>query len=394
LRIIDGKKFIYAVNLSLEKEYTVTFDGEFNGFTALDLESGKTKNISSTVHFGKGQSFVLFYSQEQREYVAPQNATLLTPPFKVKNHSGNYYTLDCVRFSTDGVNYSESKFVLGVFDYLLKQRYNGDLWLKYEFNVKTVPEKIWLLAEDMNTVSCTVNGKSVVFDGCSDFEKAVYKADVASAVTTGINQIVFKINYYQKDGVYYALFGENVTEGLRNCLTYDTAIEAVYLTGDFGVFIEDGFKKGKEKNVWLGDGFYIDRALDLVTDTVTDGYPFFAGNMTLEKKFNAKSCDKTILKLNGRYATCKLKINGVQVEKSYFSDTVDITPYLKDGENTAEITLYSGNRNLLGPHHIKRREEEVLVTFWSWEMDGTWEGLESPEYRQEYSFVKFGLFND
>ena len=55
--------------------------------------------------------------------------------------------------------------------------------------------------------------------------------------------------------MYYALFGENVTESLKNCLAYDSDIEAIYLKGDFGVYGD--FKKGKAYNVMIGENFRI-----------------------------------------------------------------------------------------------------------------------------------------
>lgn len=390
LREIYGKRFIYAVNLNLEKEYTVTFGGAFEGFKALDLESGKTYSLSNKIRFDKGQSYVLFLDDGKTEFKPASALLSLNAPFKIKSRTDNYLTLDQVSFSTDGINYSEKCYVLGAFDYLLKERYRGELWLKYEFNVKDVPKKIFLLAEDMNTAECTVNGKKITFNGSSDFEKAIYKADIAFAVKQGDNCAVFKINYYQKDTVYYALFGENVTEGLRNCMTYDTAIEAVYLAGDFGVF-SSSFVKGKEKNVLLAENFYIGSAPTTVSETVSEGYPFFAGSMTFEKKFTV-SAKPAVLSLGGRFALAEVKINGMSVEKSYFADKVDVSDYVKAGENVAEITLYSGNRNLLGPHHFKLCEEEKMVNMYSFDMNGSWQGLFSPYYRDNYSFVRFGLF--
>ena len=56
-----------------------------------------------------------------------------------------------------------------------------------------MPRRISFLAEDMHNVSCTVNGKEFFFNGCSDFEKKLYRADIAGAVKRGINEIVLKI---------------------------------------------------------------------------------------------------------------------------------------------------------------------------------------------------------
>ena len=69
--------------------------------------------------------------------------------------------------------------------------------------------------------------------------------------------------------------------------------------------------------------------------------------MTLRSTFvsNGAPC---VLKLKGRYATAYVKVNGKEVEKSYFGDEADVSSAVKNGENEAKITLYSGNRNLLG----------------------------------------------
>jgi len=293
----------------------------------------------------------------------------------------------------DGKIFSPESYVMGIFEHLLKTRYHGEVYLKYTFTAKTKPSRIRLLAESMNSKECLVNGNPVFFNGSSDFEKAVYASDIAKFVRLGENEILFKIDFYQDDFVYYALFGENVTEGLKNSLTYDTEIESIYLQGDFGVYAEDGFKDGKEKNVLIANSFYIDTPPKTVTETVSEGYPFFAGNMTLEKTFTVSDLPCTLY-LDGRYALSKIEVNGKEVKKSYFGDKVDVTDYVKKGENVIRITLYSGNRNLLGPHHFTLQEESLMVNFYVFDMNGSWNDLKSEHYRDSYSFVKFGLFNN
>lgn len=82
------------------------------------------------------------------------------------------------------------------------------------------------------------------------------------------------------------MFDEGVTETLKNCIAYETTIEAGVLKGDFGVYSEKGFKRGKGKNVLISDGdFYIGKRKTEITDTVKEGYPFFAGHMTFVKNF-------------------------------------------------------------------------------------------------------------
>ncbi|MGN1051838.1 MAG: hypothetical protein ACI4SH_00450, partial [Candidatus Scatosoma sp.] len=65
---------------------------------------------------------------------------------------------------------------------------------------------------------------------------------------------------------------------------------------------------------------------------------------------------------------------------------------VKNGGNEAEITLYTGNRNLLGPHHFLDSEEPLAVGPDTFELQGSWENGVSSKERANYSFVKFGLF--
>ena len=394
LRRYEGKDYIFATNISMNDKYTVTFSGNFKGFTSLDLETMQTKEVGTTLDFTPGQAYVLFFNDKEKEYEPIVPTTSLGGEFKVIGSSDNYLTLDKPRYSFDGVNYSERLRYMGIFYEMLERRYQGDLYLKYEFTVKDIPERIAFLTEDMNNIECTLNGKKMVFDGVSDFEKKLYKANITSLVKEGKNEAVIKINFHQGENVYYALFGENVTETLKNCLAYDTTIEACFVQGDFGVYSESGFVKGKEKNVLISeDDFYIGKKKDVITDTIKDGFPFFAGDITLEKEFDYDG-GKFILDLKGRFHLCDITLNGKKVVKSYFADLVDLTDYVVKGKNTAIITLYSSNRNLMGPHHLNFAEESFSVGPDSYELQGSWTNGKSSLERDNYSFVRFGLFND
>ena len=97
----------------------------------------------------------------------------------------------------------------------------------------------------------------------------------------GVNEIIVEIDYFQKEEVYYALFGENVTESLKNCLAYDTDIEAVALKGSFGVYGD--FKAGKGENIVIGENFRIGKQQTTVTKLIEEGYPFFSGDISLKQ---------------------------------------------------------------------------------------------------------------
>ncbi|MDY6368092.1 MAG: hypothetical protein SPL13_06230 [Clostridia bacterium] len=392
-RIYKGKKYIYAVNLDEEKPAKVSFEGDFHCFYSVNLEDLTEKKVSKTLTFEPMESKVLFLSNEFCAEELKENEIVLKGRYEVVSDSGNYMLLDKVCYSKDGVSYSKPLSYMGIFNTLLTERYEGDLYLKYTFTVKDRPKNISFIAENVKNSVCTLNGKKLVFDGVSDFDKGFLKADISRFIKKGENEIVQKIRFFESEKVYYALFGENVTESLKNCLVYDTTIEAGYLFGDFGVYEEKGFTKGKEKNVLIGEKFYIGKKKKYIYDTVKDGYPFFAGNITLKKSFVVND-DRKILRLKGRFHLADVKVNDIPVKKGYFDDKVNLEGVVRQGENVAEITLYSGNRNLMGPHHLIDFEEPKAVGPDSFELLGTWTDGVSSKERESYSFVRFGLFND
>lgn len=357
----QGNYFLYAVNVSDREAYEVTFDGDFQSFKGYELETESYYKQSKKVYFRPGQSKVLYFSMEKAPAEVKKEEIVLKGEMKITDVSDNYLTLDRVSISYDGTNYSEEYSCAKVFNDLLEQRYDGELWLKYCFNVKTVPERLSFLAENMNRISCTMNGIPLEFDGAADFEKRIDKADISSFCKVGCNEVVMKIHFFERESTYYALFGEGVTESLRNCIVYDTCIEACYLQGDFGVYSDCAFERDSKTGIYFCDGaFYLDKKPQTVTDTVTQGYPFFAGNMTVQIHFESDGspCE---LRMPKNVHLSYLKVNGTPVQKGYFEDLADISDYVHTGVNVAEITVYSGNRNLFGPHHYLPEPEPKLA---------------------------------
>ena len=381
------RRFLYAVNVSADKNYEITFDGAFKSFRGYDIETGESYRQSKTVSFRPGQSRILYFSQEDAEKEEKRTQVFLDGPMEITDVSHNYMTLDKVRVSYDGVNFSESYSCARVFNDLLEKRYEGDLWLKYEFEVKTLPKQIRFLAEDMNTVSCTFNGHPMAFDGPSDLDEGILTADIAAFCREGINEAVIQIRFFERESVYYALFGGGVTESLRNCIVYDTSIEACYLQGDFGVYSENQFTKEQGLYFCQGD-FYLDKRTLTVEDTVKQGYPFFAGKMTARMHFESDGAASD-LHLPKNAHLCYLKINDQTVNKGYFDDVVNISDYVKPGDNVVEITVYSGNRNLLGPHHYGPEPEPNLAMPNRFDFILYYKGGKCARENKQYSFVEF-----
>ena len=394
LREFNGLRLIYAVNTDIDNPAQIEYIGDFKSFTEFDLESYSEKVISTTISFEPKESKLLILNDCELHSERPVKRELsINGPFEIIDKSENYLTLDMAAYSKDGVNYTEEYHVLGILDELLCDRYEGELYLKYKFRLNS-KQKIEFYTEDMNIKELFVNGSKRELDLVSKVEKNIFGLDITDNLLIGTNEIVIKIHYYQKPDVYYALFTEGVTESLKNCLSYDTNIEACYLKGSFGVYSAGGFKKGKEKNTYLAENdFYIDNAQNIVDNLTVDGYPFFSGYVTLKKNITVDDVNY-YLNLKGRFHLAYLNVNGREVCKSYFGSIVDLSNYLQIGKNEIIVTLYSSNRNLLGPHHVINEEEPFAVRPATFVAFGTWHKGKSTLYRDNYSFVRFGLFNE
>ena len=195
---------------------------------------------------------------------------------------------------------------------------------------------------------------------------------------------VHNFHYFQSEAVYYALFGENVTESLKNCLAYDTDIEAVYIKGNFGVYGE--FEPGIRPEIVLGQNFRIGPQKQRISALIEEGYPFFSGNIVLKQKVTVDSTDYRLV-IDKRFHLIDVKVNGKEVGRMMFSGKLDLSDALQVGENEIELTLTVGNRNLLGPFHALEQEPGGVGPY-TFERIGTWTNGESSILRKSYALVR------
>ena len=379
----NGEKFIYAVNLGEPTTVEIKVKGA-TSFKDYNILKDEFSTISTIVNLDKGQSRLLYLSNETPEKEKDLKQLYLNSEFEVVGKPLNNLTLDMVSYSKDGINYSKPMYHLAVFDQLLHDRYKGKLHLKYTFNVEKLPKNCILLAEDTNTLSVKINDNEIKSIGHAELEKALLRYDVAKYLQNGKNEILITIDYFQSEQVYYALFGENVTESLKNCLAYDTDIEAVFLRGDFAVY--GNFEQGKSDEIILGENFIIGEQKNQISCLITDGFPFFSGDITLKQKIFVKNTNSELI-INKRFHLIEVKVNGEQAGKIMFGNKLDLSKLLKVGENELEIVLTVGNRNLLGPFHTKE-QEPLGISPQTFERMNTWNDGESPNFVKKYSFVK------
>ena len=372
----DKKSFFYVLNNGKEADIHIVFDCK--SFTD---EEGKT--YSHDLHLDEYQSLILYPSDKEFIPEAKKNLLVLKEDYQVLGSPENYLTLDMLEFSKDGKNYSKRMYHLGAFYNLLKENYKGDLYLRYTFELKAIPNKMDALIEDCHNLSVKVNGVEVNKIGTSQ-EKDLWVYDVKTPLKLGLNELIVKINYYNQDIVHDILFSD-AQESLRNCLSYDTTLEAVFLRGDFSVYGD--VKDGEQENHAVATKFYIDKPNKNVKCLVKDGYPFFRGQISLEQKINVKDVNQ-ILYFEKRFQMIDVYVNGEFVKRMMFENKVDLSKHLKLGENTIRLDLVVSNRNLMGPFHYLE-EEPMAIGPYTFERFGEWdEDGNAPTFKERYSFVK------
>lgn len=379
----QGKIFLYAVNFG--KKQTVTFKTGCRSFKMYDILMDSYKIISKTVSFDVGQSYILYFDDTcfENEQKKPLKPLYLKKEFDIKEPVNNYMVLDFIQMSKDGKQYGKKMYHMAVFDQLLNERYSGGLYLKYTFEVKKVPSQIKAILEKNQIVSMSVNGKQVQEGASVHNDVRIY--DILQYIQEGKNELVLQLEYSQNELLYKALFGAEKTSVLRNCMRYDTSIEPVYLLGDFGVY-GNMDKQYERENIILGSEFVIDEQRKKIDSLIEDGFPFFRGNIALRQTVTVKDTQRCLIFRN-RYHLIDLFVNGIHVKKVMFDDNVDISKYLKIGQNEIEIVLTVGNRNCLGELHSTQLEP--MLTYPStFERFGTWEDGKSKSFMDAYAFVK------
>lgn len=322
-------------------------------------------------------------------------ATVSLPArWRLSSMPKNMMALDCAALSYDGVSFTRPLPIPCIKDRLYRERYEGRVWLRYEFNAEYLPDDLACVVEPMRGLAVSVGGSVLETDGTWWYDRTFRCYPLKGGAKPGKTEITVSFDYYQREHVYYVLFG-GVTETMRNCLSFDTEIESIYLTGSFCVRSDDGYEEGERGTLIAPGSFTVVPQKDtvLLSDITGDGYPFFGGTVDAECEYEYSAGGATVLRLRGRYAVARVFVNGRCAGSLMFTDTVDLAPYLHEGKNTIGISITNAVRNLIGPHH-RPDPEPLAVSPGTFSFEGEWDGESCPEYLDRYAFVRFGADTD
>ena len=371
-RMFENEEYIYVLNRALAERKTQTFMFKDSGreYTVV-LKPGEDK----LVQIGKLEDE---HNVELKKYIMKFHEAKI----EVKE---NYLPIDLISYSKDGQIFSELYPYAALFQKLLEERYTGPLFLKYEFEVAKIPSELFINTEKSNDIEAWLNGVSI--PKANQLETSyVVQYDVSHMVKKGHNQFVKKIEWYQSEDVYFALFGDNVTESLRNCIVYNTELQPIELIGDFGVYAHDGYLPDKDSHFVQGRSFYIGELTKFVTEPTTEGFPFIAGEMTLSQEISL-DCTDVILQIDGDYSAAEIMVNDEFAGNLLFERELDISHVARMGLNEVKVKFVISNRNRMGPHHSSK-DEIGLISPWTFLLMEEWEGNKSIHYDSLYSIKK------
>ncbi len=386
-RVNNGKTFLFVQNNSTTETYTQTYSFKkgVQSFAKWNPITGEIEILPLTVKVQPEESLILFLREEE----APKQKVL--KPYKLRfsdalcSFKENQMPVDTLRYSKDGRTYSEKMSCIALFQQLLEERYEGKIYFKYEFEVRKVPQDIILRAEECNAQQVSLNGQVLQEKNVPRIEKNLITYDIAPMVRVGVNEYVVEMNWQESESVYYALFGENVTESLKNCIVYDSELEPIYIAGSFGVYVNE-VKDTQEGYVEV-PGFYIGEMPGRVSELVTDGLSCVSGEVVLSQKVTLDSKD-ILLEVEGVYLTARVFVNGKKAGDLLFDTALDISEFVNIGENEIKVRFLISNRNLMGPHHFTG-PKDMRISPRLFEFTGTWKDGKSPLYHESYDLRLF-----
>lgn len=398
----NGDRIVYAANISDKELNRVKITLPEGNWAKLNMHTLETEPVfikdgAALLNFSDAESVVLVSGTDIDCGTLAERPTTtrdfipIPKTVKLASHPTNVFTLDIAERSNDGVTYDEPLSVMGIKDNLLREQYSGKVYLRFTFTLEYRPKTLKAVLEPMYE-RVTVNGTEVTPDK-NDwwFDKSFASAEISHLTHEGKNEIVVEVSHHQRDYVYYVLYS-GVSESLRNCLVFDTEIENMYLIGDFAVRCDGSFTD-RERNSTAFDGtFTLTAQPDVVPaeNIVRGGFPFYAGKITTAFTYNYQPGKPTALKLDGRFATAEIAVNGQKAGTMLFERTVDLADFLTEGNNEITVTLCNSMRNTMGPHH-RHDPEPYGVGPGTFSFEKEWNGRECRGYVPAYAFVKYGM---
>lgn len=401
-RQLEDGQLLFWINFDQVNNADIHFEIQGKTVKQMDLLDGSIKSLSVSGTNNKleirctlppSNSILYFISDKDvppRDVLVDQiqmkqkvESTLM----KIKALSSNMLTLDYCDLQLNGKTYEGIYFYNAadsIFKLHLKQPYgfNYNPWsiaVQYRTNIldknhfdslsgfdvvfpffiedNFVPEDLKAVVESPPLYRFKINGKDISpLEGEWWLDRSFGVLDLTGLVQKGRNELL--ISAHPMD-----ILAE---------------LEPVYLLGNFSLrSMKKGWKIIKPNELHLGSW-------------KAQGYPFYVDQVAYTKNFYAESkFDGYYVNLNEWQGTVsEVWVNGNKTGIIGWNPyELEITPWIKTGENQISVRVIGSLKNLLGPHH--NHPVHGVVTPWSF--------FYAPEKQPagiDYDLLDYGLFED
>lgn len=374
LRSRRSKDWLYIISTCRDREIharielvgvksVIEYDAQNDRYDVVCYEKNQN-GVVLNVTFEKSGAllFRLDGGERAENKFVPQREEIVTQNFLWNFPKWNYFPLDFARLSKDGVVYGERMPVCKIMDQLLYERFDGDIWLAYEFYAQGVVGEIELGAEECAGAEYFLNGSKLDLSHGTRAKGSELLFYAVGALREGENSLIVKVPFVQSDYIYHVLFDEGITETLKNNLTLVTELETIYLAGGFCVNSEETEDKGnflrlsgKMKLTSVQKGGMYEVALN--------GYPFLHEKICATGKIICRENERVFLKIEHCFDAVTVVVNGVSAGSLTFGDTLEISPFVREGENEIALQCSPSSQNFYGPLHFIQFDSASITPY-------------------------------
>lgn len=360
-RLFDDFIMHYFVNSTDEAQCVET---KVKG-RCIDFRNKCLKNFNGTFEFAPYDSLVVIEEIDSKVETKetdrfPEKKLSVDGEWKIEDISLNTLVVDKCDYYINGELKGKGSYILDAQTDALEMEKPVDMDLVFSFEVKDIPDKIYLATENRDA-DIYVNDTQVLhFEDDFFIDPAFGMINIGGMVREGTNTVKLKVLFAQSDKTYENIRKSAFFESERNKLSLDMELAPIYIAGDFEVSTEPCKYEELDRNaVRYSGNFTICKQRERISlcDINKNGYPFFAGEITLSREIDISDTDY-------RFEVKKYGINAIDV---FVNDnfvntlmwnpyTVDISDFLKTGKNKIKIKIYNNLRNLMGPHHVDEGE--------------------------------------
>ena len=393
-RSFDGFDMYYYVN-TVDEKITARIK---KGTCLLNAQTGETEPFNGEIVFEpSGSAIVLDYGKpaDETKTETSYEKLDLSGKWKITDCDPNAITLDHCRYSFDGEVIEEYGPVISIQEKACELGRKVRVDMEYSVKADYAPSELYLVTETPDIFKIFINGTEIEKKDCGYYrDRAFRKLDIARYFKLGENKILVVCDFEQSKAVYENIEKARIFSTSKNRFTYDMEIESIYLIGNFSVKTEDEFELLPKDAVRYYGEFVISapkNEIDLY-GIERQGFPFFNGKMTVKKTFKLKKGNYKLEFDKVLASVVSVKVNGTNADDIIFRPySIDISPYVTDGENEIELSFITSLRNLLGPHHIEEGETYDVTPASFHKEETMWGIWFKKPWNNGYCFVINGL---